>query len=473
MLIGRENEIKILNDALNSDESHFIAVYGRRRVGKTYLIKETFGGRFTFKHTGIYNGKLQTQLLAFKSSLSEYGLQMEKSPHCYMEAFDALKNLICNSTESKKIIFIDELSWMDTPKSDFMQALEHFWNGWASYRNDIVLIVCASATSWMLSKVVHSKGGLYNRLTRQIHLQPFSLAECEALLYANNLTLTKTQILQSYMIFGGIPYYWNLLERGQSLAQNIDRLFFSKDAVLRNEYKYLYSSIFKNPSGHIKIVETLGLKKSGMTRDEIINISGLSNSGDLSLKLEELESCGFIRKYSSLGKKKKNTVYQLIDFFTLFYFDFLSDISTDEHYWSEIINTPKYNTWMGLAFERVCLLHTLQIKKKLGIQGVLSEEKSWYAKADPESGIQGSQIDLLIVRRDGVMNLCEIKYSESEFIVNQKTESDIRRKISDLNIATKSKYAVQPVLITPFGIVDNTHSNIIQSVVTSDDLFSI
>lgn len=360
---------------------------------------------------------------------------------------------------------------MDTQNSDLMVALENFWNGWASARRDVVLIVCASATSWMLSKVVHNKGGLYNRLTEQIHLESFSLAECEEYVKSKGMAFTRNQILHYYMVFGGIPFYWGFLEKGLSIQQNIDKILFAKNAPLADEFKYLYASIFKNPENYIKIISTLATKKVGMTREEIIGNSGLANSGELTTRLEELESCGFIRKYDAYGMKKKNAVYQLIDNYTLFYYQFLFDKPTDEHFWTNLINTPLINTWQGLAFERVCLEHVNQMKQKLGISGVQTEVNSWYCKADEAKGIKGSQIDLLIVRKDQVINLCEMKYSNSDYTVSADVDSDIRGKIQDFQKATKTKYAIYPTLVTTYGMVNNSYSGNIQAVITLDDLF--
>lgn len=471
MIIGRNAEIELLNKMLHDDKSHFVAVYGRRRIGKTYLIREAFNYRFTFQHSGLSEGSMNEQLFAFDSSLKDAGINIKKKSKNWLEAFDKLKEIIRNSNEKRKIIFIDELSWMDTPKSDLMVALENFWNGFASARKDIVLIVCASATSWMLSKVVHNKGGLYNRLTQQIHLQAFCLRECEEYIQSEGLALNREQILQYYMIFGGVPYYWGFIKKGLSLAQNIDNTLFVKNAPLRDEFKYMYASVFKNPETYIKIIETLGTKKVGLTREELIKLTGLSNSGDLTGKLEELESCGFIRKYYAFGMKKKNAVYQLIDCFTLFHFKFLQDESTDEHFWTNQINTPAVNTWMGLAFERVCMQHVAQIKNKLGISGVLTEINSWYCKADPDRGVFGSQIDMLITRKDQVINLCEMKYSGSEYTITEKVDKSIRNKINDLRVLTNTKYAIYPTLITTYGLVSNSYSDNIQSVITLDDLF--
>ena len=471
MIIGRDRELSLLKKIINDDSSHFLAIYGRRRIGKTYLIREAYEERFTFQHAGLFEGTLKEQLLAFENSIKDAGGSPTNNPKNWLEAFEDLKELIRNSTEKRKVIFIDELSWMDTPRSNLLTALEHFWNSWASARKDIVLIVCASATSWMLSKVVHNKGGLYNRLTEQINLQPFSLFECEEYMRLNGLSFNREQILQYYMVFGGVPYYWSFLEKGFSLAQNIDRILFEKDAPLKDEFKYLYASIFKKPDMHLKIIKALSLKKVGMTREEIAENADVDNSGELTKKLEELESCGFIRKYYAYGMKKKNAVYQLIDCFTLFYYRFLVNEPTDEHFWSDQINTPAVNTWMGYAFERVCLMHIEQIKQKLGISGVYTDVNSWYCKADKDNGIAGSQIDLLIVRKDKVINLCEMKYSNTEYTITQKVDKNIKNKINDLIVSTGTKYAIYPTLVTTYGMVDNSYSGNIQSVVTMDDLF--
>lgn len=471
MIIGRDKEVKLLQNAVTDDKSHFIAVYGRRRIGKTFLIREAFNYRFTFQHAGLSEGGMKEQLFAFQASIKDAGGDSSKKRKNWLEAFEDLKDLIRNSRERKKIIFIDELSWMDTQNSDLMMALENFWNAWASGRKDVILIVCASATSWMISKVVHNKGGLYNRLTEQIKLGSFSLAECEKYVRSIGLPLTRIQILQYYMIFGGVPFYWTFLKKGMSPAQNVDAILFASNAPLKDEFRYLYASIFRKPENYIKIVEALGKKKVGMTREEIIESTKLANSGDLSIKLEELESCGFIRKYNAYGMKKKNALYQLIDNYTLFYYQFLEKDPSDEHFWTNQINTPLINTWAGLAFERVCMEHVNQIKNKLGISGVISDINSWFCKQDINSGLFGCQIDLLIVRKDQVINLCEIKYSTSDYTLTAEEDAGIRRKISDLQISTKTKYAIYPTLITTYGLVENSYSSNIQNVVTMDDLF--
>ena len=472
MLIGRTRERHILEEAFHADESKFVAVYGRRRVGKTYLIRESFGSQFTFQHTGYHGGKLADELFEFCTSLREYGLRDFAKPGNWLEAFELLKDVVQNAREKRKVIFLDELSWMDTNGSDFVMALEGFWNGWASARKDILLIVCGSVTSWMLSRIIHNKGGLYNRLSYRIHLQPFTLGECEALLRSKNIIMNRHQILECYMIMGGIPYYWGFLEKGFSLPQNIDRIFFAKDAPLENEFDYLYAALFRKPEPYLKIVSALGKKKAGMSREELLKTTRMPDSGNFTTKLKELESCGFIRRYHQYGMIERNALYQLIDPFTLFYYKFLEKHPTDEHFWTNQINTPQVNAWCGLAFERVCLEHIPQMKRALGISGVSSEVFSWSCRRDAEKGVYGSQIDLMIVRKDQVMNLCEMKFSRKKYKVTAKADEEIRRRAVDFRTVTGARYAIHATLVTPYGMADGSYAGQIQNVITADELFS-
>lgn len=471
MLVGRENERRMLKEAYEADESKFVAIYGRRRIGKTYLVRETFENHFTFQHSGYFGGKLSDELFEFCISIRQYGLDGFEQPKNWLEAFELLKRVIMNSPDKRKVVFLDELSWMDTRGSDFVMALEGFWNGWASARKDVLLIVCGSVTSWMISKIVHNKGGLYNRLSFRINLEPFTLKECEEYVNAKNIIMNRYSILQCYMIMGGVPYYWSFLEKGLSLPQNIDRIFFADNALLDNEFEYIYSSLFHNPEPYIKIISALGKKKAGMTREEIVKASKLPESGNLSKKLEELENCGFIRRYNSYGKKQKDSLYQLIDNFTLFYFKFLEKKPTDEHFWTNNQLSQAVKIWCGLAFERVCLEHVSEIKNALGISGVSTNAYSWSCKKDNEKGLEGSQIDLIIERRDQIIDLCEMKYSTKPFKVTLKVDTDIHRKTWDFINATGTHFAVHPIILTPYGITDDSYRGQIQAVITADDLF--
>lgn len=472
MLIGREEEAQRLLQASEKEDAQLIAVYGRRRVGKTYLIRETFRGRFLFQFSGVYHGTRKEQLSAFYQALLDSGLSPDSPfPQNWMEAFQLLKNLIQTSTQRARIIFIDELSWIDTPKSDLMKALEYFWNAWASGQKHLTMIVCSSATSWMLKKVIHNKGGLYNRLACRLKLLPFSLDQCRSFSRLENLAFSDTQIMELYMILGGIPYYWNLLEKGLSVAQNVDRLFFSEEAALENEYEYLLASIFRAPRDYLLIIDALARRKKGLTRNEILEATGLSGSGIFSQRLEELESCGFIRAYHAFGKSTKGSLYQLMDPFILFHYHFLRRKTGDRAFWSHQVNTPVMNTWAGLAFERLCLLHTEQIKKKLGISGILTDVASFTCEADLEAGIVGSQIDLLISRADQTINLLEMKYTNGPYTVSKAVLESLKRKANDFVLATGTRKAIHLTMVTPYGLVRNAYAGEIQSQITAEDLF--
>ena len=471
MIIGRKEEQQILHSAVQSENSEFVAVYGRRRVGKTYLIRETFGYKFTFQHTGLAKGNTKEQLFSFAISLRDAGYDDCPIPKSWLEAFSLLSAYLKNSTDEKKIIFLDELPWMDTARSNFISAFEHFWNGWASARKDIVLIICGSATSWIINKVINDHGGLHNRVTKQIALQPFTLKECEMFAQSKGLEMSRYQLAECYMVFGGIPYYWSLLEKGLSLAQNIDKIIFAKNGKLSNEFDQLYASLFKSPEQYIDIVTALGKKKAGMTREEIIVAIDKYSNGALSKVLDELEYCGFIRKYNGFDKKSKQAIYQLIDNYTLFYFKFIQqNENNDEHFWSASIDSAMHRAWSGLAFERLCMAHTQQIKAALGIAGVLSNVYSWRKGADEMS--DGAQIDLLIDRKDQVINLCEMKYSLSEYVIDAEYEQKLRNKKSVFIDTTNTRKAVHLTMVTTFGIKANAHSGIVQNEITLEDLFS-
>ncbi len=471
MLIGRENEQCLLRQARQADRSRFVAVYGRRRVGKTFLIRETFNYTFTFQHSGLAKGNFRAQLDAFADSLIEAGAYNVTAPQNWMDAFRQLKALIRASEEERKVIFLDELSWMDTPRSDLLMALENFWNGFASARKDILLIICTSATSWILKTVIHDKGGLHNRVTDKISLQPFNLYECEKYLESKGIQMDHYDILEGYMVMGGVPYYWDFVQANKSMAQNIDAIFFGEDALLKGEFNYLYASIFRNPKDYIRIITALGKKKAGMTRGEIARETGLAANGNMSQKLEELESCGFIRRYHEFGKKNMGAIIQLIDNYTLFYFKFLENPPTDSKFWEKSIDSPGRRAWTGIAFERVCLQHSEQIRKKLGITGVLTDECSWQCTSDADKGIFGSQVDLVINRNDHVVNLCEMKYSLSDYAITKEYDQKLREKVSDFKTATKTRCSIHLTMVVTYGLKRNIYSPHVQSVVNAEDLF--
>ena len=466
--IGRKDELNDLNSYYTTSKSEFIAVYGRRRVGKTFLIREFFNNKFDFYLTGLANADTKEQLVNFHVSVRKYGKINYPFAVTWFDAFEQLIYLLENLSGKKKVVFLDELPWMDTRKSGFLSAFEHFWNGWASARKDILLIVCGSATSWMITKLMNNKGGLHNRITRKMFIAPFTLKECEDYLRVHNFSWNRYQIVESYMIFGGIPYYLSLLSNRMSLSQNVDNLFFKDNGGLRDEFKNLYASLFVNFENHIKVVEALGKKAKGLSREELLNLTKFSDGGGVSKILEELELCGFIRKYKAFDKKIREGLYQLTDFYTLFYFKFIQKNEyNDDNFWSTSIDSSQHRAWSGYAFEQVCLAHINQIKKKLGISGVQCKVASWRShQTEP-----GAQIDLLIERKDQIMNLCEMKYANNEFVIDRNVDKNIRNKISAFKNEVSTRKAINITMITTYGVKQNEYAGMVQNEVTMDDLF--
>ena len=467
-MIGRTSEVNALREAVSADRSRFVVVYGRRRVGKTFLIREAFDYRFTFSHTGMESGSMSDQLEAFHASLIDQGMESCEVPKDWIQAFGLLKRFLKASADERKVVFIDELPWMDTPRAKFVSALENFWNGWCAARKDIVLIVCGSATSWMIKKVLKNKGGLFNRANRVIYLKPFTLSECESYVRERGLAMGRRELAEGYMMFGGAPYYWSLLDRSLSLAQNVDRLCFTQGGELTVEFKRLYASVFKRADKHIKVVEALASRKSGMSRDEIVSAVGLKDSGKLSRILEELEESGFIRIYSPLGRVKRGSIYQLVDAFTLFYLTFMKGRSIARTgYWLNGIGSAERLSWEGVAFERVCMWHEHEIKTALGIAGVSASVCAW--RSARKSG--GAQIDLLIDRKDGVVNVCEVKFVTGEFSIGAKYAHELENKLSVLKDETQTEKSLHLTMVTVSGVKRNEYSYLVHSQVRLDDLF--
>jgi uncharacterized protein len=470
MITGREKEIAILNAKLASKKSEFVALYGRRRVGKTYLVRNVFKGRFTFRLTGLAQASLQDQLANFNLAMHDQHQQKKRAKaESWMEAFGQIRQAVEKSKQKKKIIFIDELPWFDTPHSGFISALEHFWNSWASGRKDILLIVCGSAASWMINTLINNKGGLHNRVTQKIKIEPFTLKECEALLKYRKISLDQYQIVQLYMVLGGIPFYWDAVVKGDSAAQNINRLCFDPNGPLTGEFNNLFKSLFNKAERHEAIVMALAKKNKGLTRDEISTESKLPSGGGLSRLLEELEESGFIRRYVPFGKKSRNSLYQLSDFFSLFHLKFIKGHKTfDKNYWLKMIDSPSHRAWSGYAYEQVCLAHITQIKKALGISGIETETSSWKSLVSAD----GAQIDLVIDRRDGVINLCEMKFSIHPFAIDKKYAAVLRNKTGTFKNETQTRKSVFVTMISTFGLQNNAYSGTVQNDLKMQVLFS-
>ncbi|MFZ1750881.1 MAG: ATP-binding protein, partial [Saprospiraceae bacterium] len=445
-LIGRKRELADIHKYVSDDKSHFIAVYGRRRVGKTFLIRNAFDDQFTFYTTGLAKGSLKEQLAIFTIALKKYfNDEALTMPKTWIDAFAILIEKLSSDPSKKKVVFLDELPWMDNRNSRFITALEYFWNGWASGRSDIILMVCGSSASWMMNKLIKNKGGLHNRVTGRIKLNPFTLNEARQYLEYLGCQYDEFQCIQAYMCFGGIPFYLSQFNKNWSASQNINHLCFSENAPFKSEYYILYQSLFDNPDHHIGIVEAIAGKNKGILRSEIVKRSGIADGGGLTRILVELEESGFIRKYYNFNKISRDAVYQLTDLFSLFHLSFLSKPQiNDSNTWLNMINTPKQNTWSGYAFEILCVQHINEIKRALGIDGILSNTTVWQNK--------DAQIDLAIDRSDNVINVIEIKFSSDEYTITKDDDKKLRNKMTEFKEATKTKKALWLVMLTTFGL---------------------
>lgn len=474
-IIGREQEMAALQRSMDSNRSEFVIVYGRRRVGKTYLVDNFFNYKYDFSFVGGHRLAKPKQLRNFAKALKKYAnLQRQPKFSDWDDAFDALEEYLEGLGEDKrKVIFIDEMPWIDTPQSDFIDALESFWNGWAARRQDIVFVASGSSTSWMMDKLVENQGGLHGRITNNIYVRPFTLHEVEKYMESRGVHWDRYQLLQTYMIIGGIPFYYSLLNIQESLVQNVDRLFFRKNGELRTEFDELYSALFSNTEKYTTIVKMLNSKREGMTREEIETATGIDKSM-LSIVLQNLERSDFIIRYSQFGNKSKGSIYRLVDFYTLFYYRFVDGFNAqDEEWWSHNFLSPSVEAWQGYSFEVVCFTHLAQIKKKLGISGISTAASSWryVPKKDADSTSKGAQIDLLIDRGDRVVNLCEMKFSTKPYRISESYENTLRDRMGIFQERTHCTKTLVNTFITTFGIADGIHRSIVNNELLMDDLF--
>ena len=472
-IIGREEEIKILERLLHSKDAQLLAIYGRRRVGKTFLIRSYYREHLVFSCTGQYNGKTSEQLINFAEQLNLHFPKKKTllAPATWQEAFSLLRESIDTlKGDKKKVIFFDELPWLDSRKSGFLSAFGYFWNTYVDRRSDILVVICGSAASWIIDKVVNNKGGLHNRITQRIRLLPFTLRETKAYLQQRNINLDHYQILQLYMVMGGVPAYLNAVERGLSTEQNIEKCCFTKDGILADEFNNLYSALFSNPQNHIEVIRALSRKNKGLTRSEILKVGKLLTGGSITKVLTELEESGFLEKTSPFGKLEKDSLYRLADEYSLFYLKFMEKEGRSAG-WLGIQKTPAYTAWCGYAFENICIKHVDEIKKALQIGAVMTVISSWIQAGKEKD--PGAQIDLVIDRADRCINLCEMKFSTNPFVIDKKYADSLQNKISVFRRKTETRKTLFLTFVTTYGVADSAYkTQRVDAEVTMDSLFS-
>ena len=470
-IIGREAERQLLERTYNSGANEFVVVYGRRRVGKSFLINKYFEGMFDFYMTGLYQKPKNFLLSTFAVALEEYSGKSRPVPKNWMTAMQQLKEYLASLSNKRRVlVFIDEMPWLDTPKSDFYAAFEWFWNGWAANQKNIMMVVCGSATSWIVEKILSDKGGFFNRATVRIALKPFTLHETELYLKSNGVDFSRRDIAECYMTMGGIPFYLKQISPALSFNANIDRMFFGASPLLDGEFKALFNTLFKNSEPYMRVVEALSSKNMGLTRKEALSATKMTDNGTFTKLLDDLCTSGIVTAYNYFGSEKKDTVYQLCDFYTLFYFRFIKGRSgRDEHFWTLTLDNPTRRAWAGYTFELLCKCHISQLRKAIGISDVLTECSVWFHK---ENGGRGCQIDLVIMRRDSVINICEMKFCNGEYVIDANDEANFRNKIETFRRATGTKKSLYFTMITTYGIKSNAHSGIVQKNIVLDDLYN-
>ena len=474
-VIGRTTQKQELKEALASNKPEMIALVGRRRVGKTYLVSQIYNDHIDFEITGLQYGNKREQLENFMLRMGKHfpNFELNTIPKSWLKAFDSLTQALESlEKDTKLVIFLDELPWLATRKSGFLTGLSYFWNSWAVKQN-IVVVICGSAASWMIKKVINNRGGLHNRVTRLLCLYPFTLAETEAYCQDRNIRLSRYQILQLYMTMGGIPMYLDQIKRGLSAIQNIQNICFAPSGYLRNEFERLFASLFKDYKKHVAIIRALATKRKGLTRLEIIKATKLTNSGKLTDILYELETSGFITIYGGYGKKVKESLHRLTDAYSLFYLTFLEPLGKNTQLdFTKLSDLPSWKTWSGYTFENICLVHIDQIRRALSIAGMASSISSFIAR--PKDGLPGTQIDLLIDRSDQSINVCEIKFSAENYLLTKKDVENIQIKKDVFRYHTKTKKHLFTTIITTMGMVENSHKlNTVDQVVVLDDLFLV
>ncbi len=479
-IIGRNRELKLLDKIYQSGKPEFLAIYGRRRVGKTYLIREFFKNKgLYFTLIGVKGASSRKQLTLFtKEFLRVFGpMKNYTAPRNWLEAFDQLKDRVEKVKQNERIIlFLDELPWLATPRSGFLEDLGYFWNNYISTNNRVILIVCGSSASWIIKKIIHNKGGFHGRLTAKIRLLPFDLKETEEYLHAHGVVLDRKSIIDIYMALGGIPTYLNYVQKGESALKTVGNLCFG--GPLTHEFDELYAALFDGYARHVNIVKTLASHPYGLTQKQIALETGLTKGGTMTDVLNELEQSGFILSIKDFGKQKKERRYRLVDEYSIFYLKWWPRVEesslngSDTLFWTNVFNSSLGRSWAGYAFESICLTHIHSIKKSLGISGVLSSCSSWEYRPS-EGSERGTQIDLVIDRADNCINLCEIKYCDKEFIITKACDKDLREKRSIFFEQTKTKKSVFITLISPYGVNKNAgYFGTADVILTMDALFN-
>lgn len=459
-IIGRVDERSVLDQACGSRNAELIAVYGRRRVGKTFLIREHYRKYLCFEVSGLHGEPLMRQLANWSNQIRRWfpDVPMAAPPGSWLEAFDLLRAILERqpNRRQKQVLFLDEFPWFATPKSGFVAAFENFWNDFASQRQDIIVVLCGSAAAWMIRQVIQSRGGLHNRVTRRIQLCPFHLKETQAYLKRLQVKLDPMQIAMIYMALGGVPHYLNLVEPGRSASQILEQVCLRESSPLNDEYEQLYAALFTNRTIHEAIMKALAHSRSGLVRNELLQKAKLESGGTVTQALNELIASGFVSEQLPFDRKERDRIYRIADEFSYFYWSWMARNRSDQT-WASLSSSRKFLPWCGYAFESLCLKHIVPIKRKLGIEAVETRAFAW--RHQPQNKDEnGAQIDLVLQRADYCTHLCEMKFSLEPYVITKAYSKKLLQKETVYRNKTGTRHTLFPTMITASGMKMNEHS---------------
>lgn len=482
-LACREIECKVLDQFLTSEKAEFLAIYGRRRVGKTFLIRTYFENQdvIFFDTTGEKNARLAIQIKHFTKQISTvfYNNAPLKPGKNWDESFELLTLAINSSNVSKKIVlFFDELPWMATKNSHILQSLDYYWNQHWSKNSRIKLIVCGSSASWIIDKIVNNKGGLHNRITRNILLEPFNLSKTKSFFRKTKLSITERHIVTLFMVMGGVPFYLSKIEKNLSAIQNIENLAFQHNSFFLNEFNNLFSSLFSDADIIVEMIRIIASYRYGILQDALLKKMGplLQGKGGLE-KLHALEDAGFIMHFKSHWHKKRGIYYRVTDEYCLFYLYWIEPVkdtllkrNLTEGHWNKMTQQSSWHIWTGLAFESICYKHLPEITRALSLPGIAIPNTWRYTPTQDHK--KGAQIDLLFDRDDDAITICEIKYTEKPFVITKAYAEQLQQKIAIFKEVTGTQKQIFIAMISANGVKENQYSSLLSTVLTMKDLFT-
>ena len=480
--IGREDKLGRFKAAEDEEEAAVIIVYGRRRIGKTELIEQHFRTRNLLKFEGIQpDPKLshaavrEYEIGLVLSQLAEYA----EAPHFarlkferWKEIFDLLASLIATGSWT---LYFEEVQWLANYHPEFFAELKSVWDNQLRHNKDLIIVLCGSSPSFISGQLIASQA-FYSRTNEEILLRELSLQETRSFLGEHR---SLYEVLLGYLTVGGVPGYLKYLAKESSVLLSLCKHSFLPNAYFLRDAKRVFVSSLRTNSHFEATIHYLSKKKYA-TREEIARNLKIKAGGSLTELLNELEACAFIERYTPVHLSENSTVvrYCISDNYLQFYYKFIAPLRKDieqgafQEHPTAALEKESFQKWLGFAFQRFCRTHHQHIARILGFSGIKYQAGAYFHRDHLKKG-QGFQIDLLFIRADHVITVCEVRYSQTR--ISTKIINELERKISFLREHfQKAKHAtIERVLITTEGADDTlTARAYLDRVITLEDLFS-